>query len=577
MKKVYLIIIFVISLFLFKPNVYATTIKKIDMDIYIDPNGNAQVTETWNASVYEGTEGYKQYYDIGNSTFTDFKVSDETKEYESVDNWNINASFDEKKYKNGINKVSRGIELCWGISSYGEKTYKLQYKINNFIYKTKDNYQMLYWTLIPKELSAKPQEVSIRIHSDQKYEDTLDVWGYGNYGGTAYVYDGVIEANSPGQLKQDEYMVLLVKFKENTFNIENNSLDNDFNYYYEMAEKGSTPYKTDDKINILDLIGYIIFMMITILISFAPFIVIIIAAYKNRKYIIYKNKKFSFEPFSKKLRKRYEYYRELPCNKDIYEAYTDSLIFDLCKKKTNLFGAVLLKWLKAKYIEIETEESKIFKGKSIKIKFLNDSINSDNENENKLYGMMVEASKDKILEENEFKKWCKNHYTKILGWFDNVFDDEIREFKENKKCEVINEKRFKIFNNKIYHLNEEVLDDGEKLAGLKRFFKEFTNMSKTYPIEVHMWEEYLMYAQIFGIAKQVAKDFKKLYPDVIEDIAFDEIIMIDHICDIGMDAANAMDAAARASSYSSGGGGFSSGGGGGGSFGGGSSSGGGFR
>ena len=83
---------------------------------------------------------------------------------------------------------------------------------------------------------------------------------------------------------------------------------------------------------------------------------------------------------------------------------------------------------------------------------------------------------------------------------------------------------------------------------------------------------------MMGIAKKVAKQFKELYPDIIEQSSFysyDNIIFINTCASHGIMEANS--AQSRAESYSSGGGGFSSGGGGGGSFGGGGGGGGGFR
>ena len=79
------------------------------------------------------------------------------------------------------------------------------------------------------------------------------------------------------------------------------------------------------------------------------------------------------------------------------------------------------------------------------------------------------------------------------------------------------------------------------------------------------------------IAKEVAKEFKDIYPEIIEQSNFssyDNIIFINMCASSGI--FHAESARTRAESYSSGGGGFSSGGGGGGSFGGGGG-GGGFR
>ena len=92
-----------------------------------------------------------------------------------------------------------------------------------------------------------------------------------------------------------------------------------------------------------------------------------------------------------------------------------------------------------------------------------------------------------------------------------------------------------------------------------------------------MWEQYLIYAQIFGMAKQVAKTFKDLYPEVVKDM---ELTGVDYVSIVRLNdlttrtVSAASTAKTRAESYSSGGGGGSFGGGGGGSFGGGSGGGG---
>ena len=60
-----------------------------------------------------------------------------------------------------------------------------------------------------------------------------------------------------------------------------------------------------------------------------------------------------------------------------------------------------------------------------------------------------------------------------------------------------------------YLVNNNMYNVANEMAGLKKFLNEFSNISKREAIEVTLWEEYLMYAQIFGIAKKVAKEFKE--------------------------------------------------------------------
>ena len=192
--------------------------------------------------------------------------------------------------------------------------------------------------------------------------------------------------------------------------------------------------------------------------------------------------------------------------------------------------------------------------------------------------MMVEASKDGILESKEFEKWCNNNYSKILSWFDKVIDGETAILVHEGKIIEQETTTLKIFKSKKYIVDPSMKDEAIKLKGLKNFLEEFSRMDDKEAIEVNMWEYYLIYAQILGIADKVAKQFKKLYPEIIDNpelgYTYTDIMFIHMVSHSGMRSATTSQQ--RAQSYSSGGGGFSSGGGGGGSFGGGGG-GGGFR
>ena len=99
MKK----ILFTLVLFLIPNIILANEIFNIDMNIYVDNTGTAHVTEVWETKLNEGTEGYKPYYNLGTSKISNFKVKLNGKEYTFNNYYNINDSFNEKKYNNGFN------------------------------------------------------------------------------------------------------------------------------------------------------------------------------------------------------------------------------------------------------------------------------------------------------------------------------------------------------------------------------------------------------------------------------------------------------------------------------------------
>ena len=562
MKK----IIFTLVLFLVPSIILANEINNIDMKIYVDNNGTAHVTEEWTTKLNEGTEGYKPYYNLGESKISNFKVSMNGKEYTYKSDYDINASFNEKKYKNGFHYIDNGVELCFGITNYGKNTYILSYDISNFVVNTSDNYQMIYWTLFPYDYNPSPERVYIKIYSDFKYADTLDVWGYGKYGAPTYVYDGYIEMDSESTVTSSEYMTILVKFPENTFTLDT-AVDKTFDEYLNMANEGATTYKVQKKNFFQKLLSYI-----PVLISiFIPFAIVFIAirssivngyGYKNNKVI---NKKET------------PLFRDIPCNKDIYYANTltklNNEIFT-GYKETNIFGAIILKWVKENKVKFINQTKGVFNKETSSIDLtLNPTF--DNVLEKELFDIMHEASADGILETKELEKWCNKNYSKFFNLFERINTVEIHKLKNDNH---IYNRTDKNECKKKNVMDDTIYEDSTKLYGLKKFLEEFSRIDTREVLEVHIWDEYLMFAYIFGIADKVAKQLKNLYPEVLEDpnnyIDLDTILYINYLSNRSVNAAST--ARSRAESYSSGGGGFSSGGGGGGSFGGGGG-GGGFR
>ena len=77
---------------------------------------------------------------------------------------------------------------------------------------------------------------------------------------------------------------------------------------------------------------------------------------------------------------------------------------------------------------------------------------------------------------------------------------------EGKIIEV--EKKALVFKYKEYNLDDSLREEAKQLKGLKKFLIDFTNIKDREAIEVHLFDEYLMFASIFGIADKVLKQLK---------------------------------------------------------------------
>lgn len=556
MKKIiYGMFIFLISSTL----VHASNeIYNIDMDIYLDEQGNANITEVWDVKGSDGTEWYRGYTDTGYMDLANFTVSmDGTELTKKI--WDVNENLSEKKGYYGINTTNDGFELCFGKYDYKRHKFTLKYTLTNMVFNTEDA-QVVYNTFIKSSSGVNVENFHVKISSYYKFPDNLDVWGYG-YKGYAYVKDGVIEASNEGYMG-DSYVALLVKFPLGTFDI-NIKYSNypTFNDVYNRAEQGTFDYdyETDDgdNISIEFIIDFVIYFLL-------PAILIItgIVSTSGNKYGYINNKKID--------KKETPFFRDIPCNKDIYYANTlTKLNLELFNKykETNILGAIMLKWVREDKIKFIKEEKSGILGKEKSSIDLRLNPTFDNVLEKELFDTMYKASGDGILETKELEKWARKNYSKFFDLFKRIdkvellkLEQEGHLYKRKDKSEC---KKRKVMDDTIY--NEAV-----KLYGLKRFLDEFSRMDTKEVLEVKLWDEYLMYAYIFGIADKVAKQLKNLYPEVIQEYNYDydTLILISNISNSGVSAASSARSAAE--SYSSGGGGFSSGGGGGGSFGGGS-------
>ena len=519
-------------------NVKANTIKSIDMDISLDSEGNAHIKELWEANLTQGTEGYKPYSDLGISSISNFTVIDDSgKTYEFLSSWNTSASFSNKAYKNGINKTYDGVELCFGISNYGNRTYTLTYDISNFVTQYTDT-QGIYFTFIDMEQYIG--NAKITIHSDTSFsiEDNVKIWAFG-YDGNISIVDGNIVLESNGSLSSSSYMSGLIRFETNMFTKPKESTKS-FDDVYEDAMDGISEedknydYGNDYDASPVSIIFGVLFLLIVcaFYLIFNPFtwviLFIILYMVKGKEWMIGSSKVggLIFEG-GKTLPKEINNFRDIPCDKDPFYAYFLAYNFDissLSKIKEGIIGAVLLKWVKENKITItETKKGLLsFKDNNYAVDFGN-MTNPNNELENELFKMLESAAgSNRILEAKEFEKWCTRNYYKVTSWFSKIlsYETDLIEQKGliNVETEEVAASFGKTRNISIKHVKESVREEVIKLAGLKKFLLDTEIDEKKY-IEVHLWNEYLIFAELLGIADKVKEQFSKLYPEFKDNVA----------------------------------------------------------
>ena len=204
------------------PNISnANVVTKVQKAIHLNEDGSAKVAEIWDIQTDSKTEIYVPWDNLGDSEFKNLRVSDDRGiTYETLSTWNANGTFEQKKDKCGINKTGSGIEICWGISEYGTRKYKVRYDITNYVKECKDS-QYVYWQVFPKNFGLTVNSVNVRIQSDKKFSNENEkIWAFGYPNGTIeFSDDGYIYMDSKGKMPSSNYMKMLIKFENKDFNV----------------------------------------------------------------------------------------------------------------------------------------------------------------------------------------------------------------------------------------------------------------------------------------------------------------------------------------------------------------------
>ena len=526
MKSILASFIILVSFFFSITQVSANSISKIDMDVYLDLNGNATITEVWSIYLSQGTEAYKSYTKLGNSEISNFTVSDDSgRVYDSLSYWNTSASFDSKAYKSGIHNIPGGIELCWGLSSYGNRTYTLKYDISNFVTQYIDT-QGVYFNFL--KLNQSVGSAKITVHSDLLFSlDNARIWSFGN-NGSIYFDNGSIVLESGGNLSSSQSMVALIRFQSNLFhtnNISNSSFDSIYDSAFSDvvdSTHNNKGYGSKGMLLWIILIPlYLIFNPVVWIIAF-----LILGRLKGKNWLWGSGKysnQLDFGQYGKILPSdsQINYWREIPCNKDLIRAYWVCSQYGVCSDKTlrqGIIGAILLKWIRNGYVTVSKTKKGFFnfKDNHYAIDFTK-MTHADNEVENSLFEMLISASGyNKILEAKEFSKWSKKNYSKVNSWFSTINYKEQEYLEQQGLITNSIEETQGMFGRKrmitIKKVNPKLREEAIQLKGLKKFLLDFSMLPERGYFEVHIWEEYLIFAQLLGIADKVEEQFSRLYP-----------------------------------------------------------------
>ena len=543
--------VFILLTLLLPLALQAQEIRDMDIRVEVGRDGSATVTTDWDVTVVNGTEWYIPIENLGPMKVMSLKVSENGKTFVDEEfNWNSGRSLEQKAGRSGLVRKTDGVELCWGQGSLGDHKGRSVVKMTGLVQGMTD-YDGFNFQLVNTQMVAGPGHVKVTIENNtggpQWTSANTKVWAFG-FRGSIYVIDGAVVAETRKPMSKRNHVTLMVRFDKGMFAPEVTK-NSSFAAMEKTAKKGSSyNILSDTKAWGPYLLGAgILALLIWILGAFAT----------GNKY---RKKLFG-------TRKIEGWCRDIPLGGNLLAAFyvmdgSRRFYLDGNKYHRNLMGAVFLKWM----LEGKASVHKGWSKRNVKLALRRD-VEIENPVEAELYEMcLAAAGRDLILTPREFKRWSRWHYETIKDWPYRA---------RGKGRSYLLRKGFI---DKRDRGTETGFGPLKEVIEFKNFLKDFTILNQREAPEVHLWNQYLIYAALFGVADKVSKQMKKLYPTEYTEYSQDHLLdgitmmalgyLVQKLADAGMRAAakqSARESGEGGSSSVGGGGGHSGGGVGGGS------------
>jgi uncharacterized membrane protein YgcG len=464
-------------------------------------------------------------------------------------------SFKEKAGKYGMVKTQKGYELCWGISEYGEKRYAIEYKINKMVggYKDFDGFNFQF---INSGMGTLPTDVTVKITLQDGVvldANNAGIWAFG-FDGQINFENGNVVAYTESPLSSSTDSVIIMLQLNKGLLKPTRVVDKSFEEVKAETFKGSD---YDDKTGIggsssvppeeeLGFFGWVV----ALLFGAVPL------------FFIYYVPRRRGKP-KKKVRTLYanaDYFREVPIAGNLEATFVLARDFSQTNDDGDLIGSAFLKLINAGCLAPMNEKTVGLFGKekeSISLRLVHPP-EFRGVTTKLLYDLLVLASSnDQILQERELEKYCKTNHTAVMLIIDAAKKDgsdtliEIDSYDNSKQAKPLG-----------------LSQRGEKLLlnimGFKKYLLEFSLIGERSIAESIIWQDYLTFATLLGIADKAIEQFEKVYPDATQysENAHHYYLLTHRFTRASYQAARS--AGSGGSSSFGGGGGFSGGGSGGG-------------
>lgn len=504
----------------FSESVFAENrLTDMKIEVELQEDGSGIITEHRRMNMDEGTELFIVMDELQDSELLDFSVTG----FEEVEDWDSGDSLEEKAGKYGILETSDGLELVWGIGTYGENTYEVTYTLSNLVRELEDG-QALLWNF--DTFSDIPAEnLIVEISGAQAFtEENTKLWGFG-FDGDIQLVNGQVVWEAFEEVDNRNDVTVLLQFPAVFFNTQV-SVDMNLEEQREMAMEGSS-YNNETGSDIIPIIIVSSF----VLLGAGGAALGINYASKIKKA---KEEAGQMRTGSKRIvDNRGIVYDKIPFQGDDYAGIAYLLHQMTYGYFEDYFSAYLLKWIMEERIQMNTSEKNTMFSETYETEieifnyeeecklhnrpfaqYVEDLQRDENElYETGLWIMLLDAADNRgFVNDDRIKNWAKEHAKEVEEYSEFLIDYSKDYLQRN---DLIRFEEITVWgsNHEVAVASTEGDELFDRLVQFDNYLKEMELKGLDDSSIQLSLEEYLLWKVLYFKGAELTKEFKEFIPN----------------------------------------------------------------
>ena len=513
----------------------------LDIHVMLNDKGHARVVETRTMDIdaVNGSEAFIKMYNMGVMDVGELSVSDETGvEYKVKKKWKIDRSRSAKTHQCGYHKTDEGVELCWGIGNGGRHVYTVRYTLTRMVksYDDFDGFNFMFYEA--DDPYAEDVKVTIERENGAFTPADTRIWAF-RYNGEIGLEEGKIVATTDRAMEEKgEGVIVMAVFKKGLFHpvtevkgsivdllvkpaIEGSDYDlKDCEEMLAAMKEGKLAADENGDVAMKSSLvgnsnamrpnrqsksgGFVSemaesFQSLFTLIGWCLLVIVVLWGVVSTIDTFKREKKLK-SLFGNNRHEVQVWNRDIPYEGDLNHTYRVLKAVEP-KQATNgnLVAACVMRMMYKNTLQLQYAMDQ--KGNPVEMLAVAkpadecpfEKIDRGNVMLYYLQRLMYDAAgEDHVLQPKELETYMKANPV------------------ENRPVVKV---LFSLLETSKMDLRAVQRNDVEQVFGLKKYLQEFTLLDERTVKEVSLWKEYLVHATLYGIADQVRKDLKQIWPD----------------------------------------------------------------